>query len=397
MLTTVFTSPIPLVNLSTSDIVSTLITLILRRVAVNPKDDLLALLVESIASLGAHVYYSDQIQDLASELVSRLVTIDTQGPLNQQKDVAEARSQAIRCLLAGLLGLMLAADNQNDCRHPLPGTSSPLSRPSQRARVSGEIWYDILGLLCDGDFAVRSDFAQSLVTYLRCEISKVDVDSARPRALNGTSTHPNSISILLFGDSATRSLHAIHAYLFLLLTSPFLGSSFRTPVPPTYPPSGDITTVGTSSITEGDHPQNGEVIDGQPSSSRRRSVDPAARSRKSSSAHLLDPVSAKVTSSCSASLSDYALVLRVLTAIHEEVPVRGLVTGVPMLVALESAAEFDETADVSTRQRAAALKEVLAHVWLSIGRVWKCTELIDRVEDVSTSRGIGCFVTCFII
>ena len=68
-----------------------------------------------------------------------------------------------------------------------------------------------------------------------------------------------------------------------------------------------------------------------------------------------------------------------------------------MLVALESAAEFNETVDISTRQRAAALKEVLAHVWLTTGRVWKCTELIDQVEDVSTSRGIRCFVTCFII
>ena len=162
-----------------------------------------------------------------------------------------------------------------------------------------------------------------------------------------------------------------------------------------------MTTVGmASSITggaEGDHPQNGEVIDGRPSSSRCRSVNPAARSRKLSDAHLLDPVSTKVTSSCSASLSDYVLVLRMLTAIHEEVPVRGLVTGVPMLVALESAAEFNETVDISTRQRAVALKEVLAHVWLTTGRVWKCTELIDRVEDVSTSRGIRCFVTCFII
>lgn len=392
MLTTVFTSPIPLVNLSTSDIVSNLITLVFRRVVVNPKDDLLSLLVESIASLGAHVYYSDQIQDLASELVSRLATIDTQGPLSQQKDVAEGRSQAIRCLLAGLLGLMLAADSQRSCKHPLPvnGTSSSgvLARASQRTRVSGEIWYDILGLLCDSDFAVRSDFAQTLVTYLRCEIPKVNVDGVQPRVSARGGSKANSIGILLFGDSATRSLHAILAYLFLLLTSSSLASSFRISTPPSYPPSGDITTIGTSSIAgaEGDHPQHCEAIEGLPSA-RRRSVDPAARSRKSSSAHLLDPVSAKVTSSCSASLSDYVLVLRVLTAIHEELPVRGLLTGVPMLNALESAAEFEGTADVSTRQRAAALREVIVRVWLVIGRVWKCPELIGRAESELSNNG----------
>ncbi|KAL4076113.1 hypothetical protein J3A83DRAFT_4089467 [Scleroderma citrinum] len=394
MLTTVFTSPIPLVNLSTSDIVSNLITLVLRRVVVNPKDDLLSPLVESIASLGAHVYYSDQIQDLASELVSRLATIDTQGPLSQQKDAtSEGRSQAIRCLLAGLLGLMLAADGQRGCRHPSLGigTSSSATPPrtSQRKRVSGEIWYDILGLLCDSDFAVRSDFAESLVTYLRCEIPKVNVDDVRSRAVTGGGSHANSISLLLFGDSTTRSLHAIHAYLFVLLTSSSLGFSFRIPASPSYAPSGDLTTIGTNSIggAEGDLPQNGEANDAPSSTSRCRSVDPVTRSRKSSSGHLLDPVPAKVTSSSLASLSDYALALRILTAIHEEVPLRGLLTGVPMLVALESATKVEEIADVATRQRAAALKEVLAHIWLVIGRVWKCPELISRAGSELSNNG----------
>jgi hypothetical protein len=68
MVTAVFNSSTPLVNLSTSDIVSNLINLLLRRTSVNPDDDLLPALVECIASLGRHVYYSDQIQDLAVSL-----------------------------------------------------------------------------------------------------------------------------------------------------------------------------------------------------------------------------------------------------------------------------------------------------------------------------------------
>lgn len=65
MVTTVFNSPTPLINLSTSDIVSNLVTLLLRRTSIDAEDALLPALVECIASLGRHVYYSDQIQDLA--------------------------------------------------------------------------------------------------------------------------------------------------------------------------------------------------------------------------------------------------------------------------------------------------------------------------------------------
>jgi hypothetical protein len=65
MVTTVFNSPTHLVNLSTSDIISNLVTLLMRRTTINPEDALLPALVECIASLGRHVYYSDQIHDLA--------------------------------------------------------------------------------------------------------------------------------------------------------------------------------------------------------------------------------------------------------------------------------------------------------------------------------------------
>jgi hypothetical protein len=69
MVTTVFNSPIPLINLSTSDIMSNLITLLLRRTAFDPNDPLVPASVECISSLGRHVYYSDQIQDLAVSVI----------------------------------------------------------------------------------------------------------------------------------------------------------------------------------------------------------------------------------------------------------------------------------------------------------------------------------------
>lgn len=66
MITSIFSSTTPFINLSSSDIMSNLLTLLLRYISVNPEDPSLSSLVGCISSLGCHVYYSDQIQDLAA-------------------------------------------------------------------------------------------------------------------------------------------------------------------------------------------------------------------------------------------------------------------------------------------------------------------------------------------
>lgn len=68
MITTVLNSPTRMVNLSSSDILSNLTTVLIRRSSIDPEDSLIPLLERCIASLGTHVYYSDQIQDLAVRL-----------------------------------------------------------------------------------------------------------------------------------------------------------------------------------------------------------------------------------------------------------------------------------------------------------------------------------------
>ncbi|KAH9938265.1 uncharacterized protein B0H18DRAFT_966299 [Fomitopsis serialis] len=181
MVTTVFTSPTPLVNLSTSDMISNLISLVFRRISINLTDGLLPTLVECIASLGTHVYYADQIQDLAGELISRIVMVESNGlPAAMKADGERSRSQALRCLLASLLGLMHAADLHESAREDatgsptevhvagtspnLPSTSKPDPRdvhirPSRRTKIAPEVWHDTLILLCDRDYAVRADYA----------------------------------------------------------------------------------------------------------------------------------------------------------------------------------------------------------------------------------------------
>lgn len=81
MLTTVFNSPFPLINLSTSDINSNLVTLLLRRINVTPNDPLLPDLVRCIASLGSHIYYTDQVHDLAVRINLHKLSLNVSSQL----------------------------------------------------------------------------------------------------------------------------------------------------------------------------------------------------------------------------------------------------------------------------------------------------------------------------
>ena len=78
MITAVFSARTPIANLSTSDVLTSLLGVLLRRVSCNPQDPLLASLVACISALGTHLYYADQIHDLAEELIHRLISLQVQ-------------------------------------------------------------------------------------------------------------------------------------------------------------------------------------------------------------------------------------------------------------------------------------------------------------------------------
>lgn len=401
MITTVFTSPAPLVNLSTSDIISNLITLVLRRVSINPSDDLLASLVGCIASLGTHVYYADQIRDLAGELVSRLLVIEANGvPGKQRGDDGGSRSQALRCLLIGLVGLMQAADKHtytheavvnNDTIKvdengkpilPHVATEALHPRPSRRAKVPSEIWQDTLTLLCDGDYAVRADYAAALIAFLNTEISKdgeeTDGDGVRrirPLASSPTRQASN-ISAALWGDPVTRCLNGVHAYLYMLAVSETLGhNQGRRPSSSGRSIAGDTPAP---SVAHGDESVNGHVtVEAPPSSSV------PTRARKVSMGHrMLQHIPRELGSSAAASASDYGHILAILSTLHQQLPVRGLLTGIPMLLALDAATKVNGVTEAESGQRVRTMKEVLARVWLAIGHVWECPEVSQLATKV---------------
>jgi hypothetical protein len=71
-----------------------------------------------------------------------------------------------------------------------------------------------------------------------------------------------------------------------------------------------------------------------------------------------------------------------LIAIHEYLPVRGLLTGVPFLLSLSSVADADESTDRVSVGRILVIREMISRVWLALGRRWDCKELVETAERV---------------
>ncbi|KAJ7639002.1 hypothetical protein FB45DRAFT_787574 [Roridomyces roridus] len=403
MVKAVFDSSTPLVNLSTSDIVSNLTTLVIRRASINPDDSLLPPLVECIASLGRHVYYSDQIQDLAGEIVNRLVAVEVQGAFNRGD---EHRSQAIRCLFAGLLGLIHAAHETEAAKTLAEApkrnrsssfkVSSPAAQiaanvelgtpaSSRRTQVLTDIWQDTLSLLCDADYAVRADYASGLVFYLENEIPTLpgDVDENGVRRLRrmveSPFQHQIDVKVLMqSGDFGTKFLNAMHAYVYTLATSTSLGF-------------GDNVTNGPTTSEPDSTTDASEVAAPSQGSGGRRSVSSQApRARKASVVQrLLERAPSRVSGSASASLSDYAHILSILTTVHEQFPIRGLIVGIPMLLALDKAARSADVSEAGAVARAVAIKVVIAKVWLVIGKTWESSELVNLANKALASVPAG--------
>lgn len=403
MITTVFRSPIPLVNLSTSDIISSLITFVLRRILVDAEDPLLPSSVECIASLGTHIYYADQIRDLAGEMISRLIIVDSNGIAGNGKANAEkARRQALRCLLAGLLGLMHAADMHVSGHDEEFGDKGQLKlatapnlpsssnhppeihvKPSRRSKVPPELWQDTLTLICDSEYAVRADYATALVLYLEKEISKpsdeTDADGVKRSKIlqDGLTEQTDIIKAVLYGDATTRFLNALHAHIYVLATSPNL---VMNPVSST--PQLASGSDGRSSPVKDN--STGQTASSDSRDNSRKSISMPRTRKISLFMRAIKKVPERLVpaESSSAVLSDYGNILAVVTAVHEHQPIRGLLTGVPMLLALDNASRPEDIKEPNALHLLLALRQILAHAWLAIGKVWNCTAVIELIDKV---------------
>ena len=351
MVITAFTPPTSPVHTSMTDVISNLIGLVVQKSVVNPDDSLAPALVESISLLGTRVHHPNQLRDLAGELINQLVTIKTRIEL---KVHGGGRTQAIRSLLAGLCGLVQATGVQS-AKHtdevdapkisdiPMAptdqedeaGRDRQWARPPWRTTISPEVWQDTLTLLCDGDYAVRADYAQALVSYINFGIPKAGDHTGLDGTKHGMSLvkQPKATTTVTRGDSVTMLLNVLHAYVYSLATT---------------------TSLGTGTAVS-------------PSPSRRQ---------RHLSRHPAEFQSKKLSS---ANLSDYGRILDILVAAHENLSVEALLTGIPMLLSLDNASKEYRRVE---QLRYSALQEVLVRVWLKIGKVWNCTPVIAGAEKV---------------
>ncbi|KAG7096789.1 hypothetical protein E1B28_004199 [Marasmius oreades] len=385
MVTTVFKSSVPLINLSTSDILSNLMSLVVQRVSFNPEDDLLSPLVECISSLGCHVYYSDQIHDLAGELIARISSIEAHGVVSRKHpDYAASRAQAIRCLLMGLSGLLHAANkNEQDSSedgkpsHNAHKDTGIRDRSSLRSKIPPDMWQDTINLLCDENFGVRTAYAEALVYYITHEMPKHcdDRDLTKQRtAINGSLKQTAFLNSLFHtADIGSKLLHAIHAYLYILLTSSSLNPETSTTTSLDSSPNNTLPTFNVQSATPltESHPD-------LPHSSTPSQTRPY-RSRKLSMAlRLLQSSPQGLSGNACACLKDHSEALNILMTIHRQLPIRALITGVPMLLALDGACDL-RTED-TRNPRVCAIKIIIATTWLNIGKVWESPELVTIAE-----------------
>ncbi|KAG6854863.1 hypothetical protein C0991_012053 [Blastosporella zonata] len=405
MATTVFNSPIPLVNLSTSDIATNLIALLLRRVESDTDDPLAPAVISCIASLGRHVYYSDQIQDLTGEIINRISAVEARGAISLGKaGSARGRTHAVRCLLAALIGLIQTAARsevleKTDANESAGSTPAQTfkqevagnGRVSRRTPITPDIWQDTVGLLCDNDYTVRSDYANALIFYLAEEMPKngdnhstEDNGKWSKGLAEGPLSHALKLNILLHaGNTGTKFLHAVHAYIYILATSSHLGLTSSPTTSPSHSTLDESSQLRAPSQNAGEEENQEHDLQIQVNGRPSFSISQKPRGRKASVVQRLLAESPLGLASASACSADYAVILNVLTTVHEEFPVRGLLTGVPMLNTLDAlVSSVDSLDDVATIQRVNAIREIIARTWLVIGQVWNTPKLVHLAESV---------------
>jgi len=298
-----------------------------------------------------------------------------------------SRSFALRYLLSSLLGLIRVA-NTTQNKEVLEIESQDLSstprldisvddRGARRTRVPPDIWQDTLSLLCHPDPAVRAQAASVLSYYLGHELPQhgETTDTEESKQFRGLSSHSYRHAIQTScsqsNDNTSNFINATHAFLFILATSPNLEQK---------------QSIGPSRSKRSSSDKSG----GETGSTRRSSIGAALgpRPRKDSLVlRILSQTPASLSDAPRASEEDYSHLLQILLAIHRHFPIRGLLAGVPMMLALDR--DVDECLTQSQgdepqlKQRLIALQILLANVWQTIGQVWRIPTLVTLAQEVS--------------
>jgi hypothetical protein len=404
MIITILISSVSLVGLGVSDLLNNLLTLIMRRIRFDERDVLLSSLVQCVSSLGTHIYYADQINDVVEEIATRIAEVPTGD---------KSRSEILRVLIHCIKGVMmtaLAADEAEVCATSITSATADkgkgpqlhIDTPVEFRRQSGrrnpvalQVWQDTLPLLCESTYAVRAAYAQTLLLYLRREMPR-EQPPIRPGDL-----------------TAFRFCNALHAAVYTLAMSSCLGSV--TPEPslasaqasPMVAPMDrlevkeDVKEDDKEELKEEKSGQKGvsfNVTEPTPTDTPNGTVTPprkASRANRRVSLPLnrLNSTVNLTSFDNVATPFDYAAIVIILDELHTAVPIAAVITGVPMLLALDrdAGAELirrpgDGRAGAWVLERKRAIRETVALVWRRVAEWWG----VEAVEELAEKVGLYC-------
>ncbi|ORY35419.1 hypothetical protein BCR39DRAFT_509555 [Naematelia encephala] len=376
MTTTVLESPVSLVGLGVADLLANLVALVVRRVRADIHDPLLPALVQSISSLGTHIYYADQINDIVEEIAARMAEIPQSDP---------ARPEILRTLTYCITGVMTTAVTA-DAQHVNAPTAqqiadkgkataleTPMETPrrptGRRNPIAPEVWQETLPLLCESKFAVRIAYARALILYIENELPR---DKQRS---------PSPANIFRF-------CNAVHASIYTLAMSSCLGSGDSDSLAASAQPSPIVpSTAPEESKTDRERSQGEKgvsfnIIEPTPSTTPGTGSGSGTPPKRSSRAarRVSLPLNRINSSGVLSSFDnvatpyDFAAIIKILEELNAAVPAAALYTGAPMLLALDKDAGTElvrrpgdgrQGAWVLERKR--AIREVVAIVWRRLG------------------------------
>lgn len=210
IITSLLSGKLSMIGLSTSDTANNLLGFAVRKVHHDRKDSLLPPLVGAVGSLGTHVYYADQLNDLAEEITARIATIELPQTEGTQSGAAvtytdkEEAKESIRMLLGCFVKLINTAKSSSG-QVQSNGVSS-----GTRSQISPSVLHQTASLLASPDQWVRQSFEEALLAFLISEVQKTTLNEDDPLS----DKLGSKLSI-----EATGFTHSFSAALYVLATS----------------------------------------------------------------------------------------------------------------------------------------------------------------------------------
>ncbi len=257
-------------------------------------------------------------------------------------------------------------------------------------------------------------YARSLASFVRHEVQtepfvqKEEAEDpmlAKIRVVVDPSFKASSRPSILVADPVSRFLNALHGSIYSLVMARTDGAqrqSFSTlddsgedlmanitivppsmtnlplprakdvscasPVAPLGPSEPSTISTAASSIRESPRSSNIPL-----EITNRHKHQHAHRGRKISVAmSLLEPANNPAVPP--PTLSDFALLRELLLCAHQQVPTRALLTGVPMLLALDK--RIRSTQELGS-ERTKAARELVCVVWMAVGHIWDVPSIVE--------------------